>query len=448
MNAIRILLLTTLLGLTLLVPAAGTPLVTAGLWLVCVIVLARSHSEGLLSFACLYLLLLGIFHLGLVAPLALGVSQAPPPAWMNSAALPAALSLVSTAVVAFTLGARLRGGSRSDESPAALPGQPVLLISGALAALLGAGLLLIGGRQAGVFSTGYGEVFQRALTADIRAFNVGMMVFPIGVVVAAVGASRRQMLPLAALVLAVMAPLFLAGFRGPIIVHLATLLAVWAHKDGRVARRVALALAIAAVVLVPAVRMTRDERRDVREGLETFDPLALFLEAGTSLYPLVVTSERIGSDAEPLWLGRSYATAVSRIVPNLGQRAGLEGRALTPNGWATLHADRWLYDRGGGIGFSGVAEPYLNFGVPGVVVFFLLLGAVMQRWEGWLAHSPFRAAIGASTFGFVLWTVRNETLELFRSMAFAAVVVGGAWWLHRVLRRRIAAVPLAEDAAA
>jgi oligosaccharide repeat unit polymerase len=447
-NAIRSLLLATLLGLTLLVPAAGDPLVAGGLWLLCVVLLARSHPGGVLSFACLYLLLLGIFHLGLVVPLVLGLSPATPPAWMGSASLSASLSLVSTAAAAFTLGARLLGGSRRDELAPTLPARPVLLLSGSLVALLGAGVLLWGGRQAGVFSTGYGAVFQRALTADIRAFNVGMMVFPIGVVVAAVGASRWQMLPLAAAVLAIMAPLFLAGFRGPIIVQLATLLAVWAHKDGRTARQVALGLALAAIVLVPAVRATRDERRDVREGLGQFDPLALFLEAGTSLYPLVVTTERIGSGAEPLWLGRSYAVAASRVVPNLGQRAGLEGRAQTPNGWATLHADRWLYERGGGIGFSGVAEPYLNFGLAGVVVYFLLLGTVMQRWERWLERDPFRAAIGASTFGFVLWTVRNETLELFRSMAFAVVVVGGALWLHRVLRRRLATVALADDPAA
>ncbi len=445
MNAIRILFLTTLLGLTLLVPsAAGMPLVAAGIWVVCLAVLARSHPEGTLSFAWLYLLLLGVFHLGLVVPLALGWTQATPPAWMSFGSLPASVSLVSTAIAAFTLGARLLGGSRRDAPPAELPGRPVLLLAGSLVALLGAGLILVGGRQAGVLSGSYGAIFQRAVTADFRAFNVGMMVFPIGVVVAAVGASRRQMLPLAAVVLALMAPLFLAGFRGPVIVHLATLLAVWAHKDGRMARRAALVLAVAAIVLVPAVRMTRDERRDVREGLVGFDPLALFLEAGTSLYPLVVTTDRIGSGDEPLWMGKSYLLALSRVIPNIGERASADVRALTPNGWATLHADRWLFERGGGIGFSGVAEPYLNFGLAGVVAFFLLLGLVMQRWERWLERDAFRAAIGSATFGFVLWTVRNESMELFRSMAIAAVVVGGALWLHRVLRRRIAAVTLVD----
>jgi hypothetical protein len=233
----------------------------------------------------------------------------------------------------------------------------------------------------------------------------------------------------------VLAPLFLAGFRGPTIVQLATLLAVWARKDVRTARRVAAALAAVAIVLVPAVRLTRDDRRDVREGLGRFDPLAVFVEAGASLYPLVVTADLLESGAEAHWMGRSYGLALARVVPNVGRRDAGDARATTPNGWVTLHADRWLYDRGGGIGFSGVAEPYLNFGVAGVVSIFLLLGLVMRRWEGLLARDPFRAAVGAATFGFVLWTVRNETMEIFRSMAFAAIVVAVAWCARRLLRR-------------
>ncbi len=434
MNALRILSLGLLLGLTLLVPAAGDPLVATAIWAVCLAVLARSHPSGLLSFGCLYLLLLGVFHLGLVAPLALGATPVAAPAWTRSLAFPAAVSLVSVAFAAFTLGARFRGAVPHRADP--IPPRPMLLIAGTGVALLGALCLLVGGRQAGVFTSGYGEFFQRSMTADVRLFNVGLMVFPIGFVVAAVGATRRQLLLVAAGVLFMLAPLFLAGFRGPVIVHLATLIAVWAHKDPPAARRAALALAVAAIVLVPAVRATRDTRRDLSEGLRAYEPLALFTEAGTSLHPLVITADRVGAGAEPLWMGRSYATALGRTVPNLGQRAGLDARALTPNGWATLQADRWLYVRGGGIGFSGVAEPYLNFGRAGVVVFFFLLGLVLQRWESWLARDPFRAAAAAATFGFVLWTVRNEALELFRSTAFAAIVVGGAWMLHRMVHRR------------
>ncbi len=149
-----------------------------------------------------------------------------------------------------------------------------------------------------------------------------------------------------------------------------------------------------------------------------------------------MTTERIDSGAEPLWLGRSYASALGRIVPNVGRRVSRERRDESPGGWATMHAERWLYDHGGGIGFSGVAEPYLNFGTAGVVILFLLLGLVVQQWEQWLEREPYRAAIGAATFGFVLWTVRNDASELFRSIVIACAVVAAGWVAPRLLRGR------------
>ncbi len=446
MTAVRILLLATVLGLCLLLPLAGNPIAATVLWVFCLFILARSHPHGMLSFACLYLLLLGVFHLGMVGPIALGITGAHPPPWATSRWLPSAVELVSVAIVAFTLGARLRSVPRTQRD-APLPPQQWLFLVGLLVALLSATILWVEALRTGVLAGGYAEYYRRALTEDFRLFRLGLLVFPMGVVIAAVGASPRMLAAVGVLVAVVLGPLFLGGFRGPVIVQVASLLAVWAHKDARVARRVGAGIAIATIVLVPAVRMTRDVRRDVTEGIGTLDPLAVLLEAGGSLYPVVVTTDRIQSGAEPLWFGRSYAMGLRRILPNLGRRAE-QNRALGPDGWATLHANRWLFDRGGGIGYSGVAEPYLNFGTAGVVLVFFLLGLVVQQWEHWLARDPFRAAIGAATFGFVLWTVRNEATELFRSIAIVSAIVATSWMAHRLLGARRRAASRAEPARA
>ncbi len=111
--------------------------------------------------------------------------------------------------------------------------------------------------QLDLLRRGYAEYFA-ANGQDVRLFGLGIMVFPIGVVIAAVGATRRQLFGLGALVLVSMGPLFLAGFRGPTIVQVVTLLAVWARKDRRTAHRLAIGIAALAVVLVPAIRMTRE----------------------------------------------------------------------------------------------------------------------------------------------------------------------------------------------
>jgi hypothetical protein len=436
-NALHVPVLVVLLGVTLFLPGLGGPLGAAALWIACLAMLARALPSGLLSPASLYLLLLGLFHLGLVAPLATGlVHLVDPPAWLSSRRVPTAIGLFSTAAAAFTLGVRSQGTARGAAAAALAPQRELFRVGAAVAAL-GATLLWIGVVQLGIMSAGYSTYFERALSRDVRLFGFGLMLFPIGLLVAAVGATPRQMWALGAMVTAVLGPLFLVGFRGPTILQVAALLAVWARKDRAVARKLSLAVVVAAIVLVPAVRVTRDVGGSVADGLSSADPVSALLETGGSIYPLVVTAERIEDAGEEPWLGRSYAMAAERIVPNVATRYSAPGqRMLTPSAWVTMHADTWLYDHGGGIGFSGVAEPYLNFGLAGVVVFFLLLGVAMQRWDGWLARDPFRGAIGAASFGFVLWTVRNDGMELFRAVALAAGTVLAAWALQRRPRER------------
>jgi oligosaccharide repeat unit polymerase len=432
----RIAWLAALLGVVLLLPGAGGALGAACVWALCLTILVRSHPNGILSLSALYLLLLGVFHLGLVVPVALGLTQGTPPAWLRSPQLGTALGLFSVATAAFTLGARAHAQpiARRDTHP--LEPQRELLWVGCLVAALGGTLLWVGVMQLGLLSAGYDSFFERHMTQDTRNFLFGLMLFPMGVLVAAVGATPRQMFALGALVAIVLAPLFLTGFRGPVIVQMASLLAVWTWKDRRTARRLAVAGVLLAMLLAPAIRASRDLEREFR--IEAFDPFEVLTEAGGSLYPLIVTAEAVEPGSEPLWMGRSYAAAVRRIVPNVSAHwAAPPARALTPSAWATLRADPWVFDHGGGIGFSGIAEPYLNFGVAGVVLVFLLLGLVIQWWDRSLGGgSPFLAAVGAAAFGFVLWTVRNEATELLRAIAYAAAAVFGAWILSRALRRR------------
>jgi hypothetical protein len=401
--------------------------------------LARSQANGLLSPASIYLVLLGMFHLGMVVPVEAGLAVLEaPPWWMASPHVKTAIGVFTTAAVAFTLGARA-GSSAAPrvEGAGALPPHRELFRVGAAVATVGAGLLWTGAVQLGVLSSGYNTYFERALSQDVRLFGFGFMLFPIGLLIAAVGATRREMVPLGIAVAVVLGPLFLAGFRGPTIVQAAALLAVWARKDRAIARRVALGVVAAAVLLVPAVRVSRDLGQGLAPGFRTLDPIQVLLETGGSLYPLVVTADRLESGKEEPWMGRSYAMAVGRVLPNVALRRSTPGaRTLTPSAWATMHADPWAFDHGGGIGFSGVAEPYLNFGTAGVVVFFLLLGLLTRVWERSLGGSPFRAAIGAASFGFLLWTVRNDAMELFRAMAFASATVLAAWFAVRARVRR------------
>ncbi|WP_242343903.1 O-antigen polysaccharide polymerase Wzy [Anaeromyxobacter terrae] len=435
---LRVLALTVLLAATLVLPSAGGPLGAALIWSLCLSMLVRSRPSGWLSLASLYLLVLGIFHLGLIVPDALGISTEDAPQWAHSSQLGAALGLFSIASIAFTLGAGAYTRVPLEEDAAPLPPQRALFWMGVLVAVCGAAMLWAGVLKLGLLSLGYSAHFERAMMEDVRFFGFGLMLFPMGVLVGAVGATQRQMLALGGMLAVVLGPLFLGGFRGPAIVQATALLAVWARKDRRIARRLAITGTVVAIVLIPAIGVTRDAAEGLSVGLAKFRPLAVLRETGGSLYPLVVTTERVRLGSEKPWMGRSYFMSVQRIVPNISRRWTPPSgqRTLTPSTWATMHADSWAYEHGGGIGFSGVAEPYLNFGVAGVVIFFLLLGFVIQRWDRWLARDPFRAAIGAASFGTVLWTVRNDAMELFRVLVFASATVLAAWLATRIWARR------------
>ncbi|HYG69742.1 MAG TPA: O-antigen polysaccharide polymerase Wzy, partial [Anaeromyxobacteraceae bacterium] len=284
----------------------------------------------------------------------------------------------------------------------------------------------------GLLSGTYAEYYDRPAGKDVRFFGLGIMLFPIGVLLAAVGATPSQLKLVALAYALVVGPVFLAGFRGPVLAHAMALLAIWLRKDPRTALRTAAGVAVLALVLVPAIRVSRNAESTLGAGARTAKPIEVFTEAGGSIRPLVVATERVETGREPLWWGRSYAMAAERLAFNLGPKPKADPRRLTPNQWATMHDHPWAFENGGGIGFSGVAEPYLNFGRAGMVAFFVLLGLVLALGDRALARNHYVAALILSSFGFVLWTVRNDSMDLVRASGIAAMLVAGAWAIASV----------------
>jgi hypothetical protein len=84
-------------------------------------------------------------------------------------------------------------------------------------------------------------------------------------------------------------------------------------------------------------------------------------------------------------LGKTYWTGSKGIVPNLAlhwESSSTESEVdLPPNHWITSIVDRWARKNYGGIGFSAVAEPYMNFGLTGVMIYFLCLSFLLVYIE-------------------------------------------------------------------
>ena len=392
-----------------------------------------------LSPAMVYLYVFAVFHLGLVVPWALGLYRAPLPYWMQVNRLSPALAQIIIAMAAYQVGLSLAVWRwPSLRNGAAL--EPVRYCNVVLyhlgLAIVVAGLVAFGW---GVRSLGaerllqlnYFETYALTNRHDPRFFISSLTLVPIGLYLAAAAAPRRRIPLVVSVVSAWSACILFLGFRGYALVPAVAVLAVL-NKRGVRLPRVACLLGLAGLLIViPLVRGLRASRlaeRSISEALEAVEPWAAFGEMGGSLRPLVHTLDFM--EAEPWRWGETYWQALKAALPNLsldwqgGSYRPLD--QLPPNHWVSRQAAPRLYREFGGMGFSAVAEPYMNFGTPGVLAYFLLLGAALGWADHFDAARPTRLAVWAVVLGPLLWTTRNDFHALFRPalLGLASVMLG------------------------
>ncbi|MGO9371448.1 MAG: O-antigen polysaccharide polymerase Wzy [Syntrophobacteraceae bacterium] len=418
----------------------------ASIWIAGITCLALRAENGLFSLPVGYLLVLGVFHLGMIIPLLMGfrVDLANP--WPLSPSVSKSLSLCGTAF-AFYSTAALSYKYRSGEARQLImshrflginPNISVhfLLIGGLILGVVGACFLGIGISNLNLFQVSYGDSYMARMDADPRLFGTGYLFVLMGMVISGAAASQRQIKWIAMISILVFAPLFLYGFRGHLIVYFMALLSIWHRKDPRLARKVGYIALIAVVLLAPAVRALRDSREiTFADAIKNTNPLDFITEAGGSLRPLFETVNEIDYYKNPYWYGASYLTGITRIIPNL--RIDWERPnsldTVAPSAWIMERVDPYLFAMGGGIGFSGIAEPFLNFGPFGVVLFFGLAGYLLMKYER-ASNSrinPYYFAVLMCAYASLLWTCRNDFLEFFRPTAWAFVFVTGISFVVR-----------------
>jgi hypothetical protein len=165
---------------------------------------------------------------------------------------------------------------------------------------------------------------------------------------------------------------------------------------------------------------------------------------GGSLRTLVETV-RLVPEVTAYRRGGSYVDAALRVIPNVGlikaAHDWTDPASLPPNHWVTFMVAPWAYATFGGLGFSAIAEPYLNFGVLGVAGYFFGLGALLGWLDLALTRRPSRRflAITAVVFMPLLVTVRNDFHNFMRPAAWGAAIVLLVEHVHGDRRARTSA---------
>jgi oligosaccharide repeat unit polymerase len=375
-----------------------------------------------------------------------------------------ALYLVAVALAAFHLGAvsavTIRRRARCNGRGAGEPrwDGSIRTVGWALVAvsIVPAGMLAM--RAVGVvMSGGYGALYVQQAGIGIGAAPGILAAFLVpGAIFVLAGSRGGRMQSRLALSLI----LFNAGinaFLGARYAAFAPLVAfawVW-HRCVRPIRATFLLgagvfLLVVAFPLISAIRSEPGkERLSLKAISDTFlsiknPAVAQISEMGGSLIPVAETFELVPRE-RGFEYGAGYYYAALTVVPNLLWDVHPSVKHGTPAEWLVWRVQPETAAEGGGLGFSFVAEAFLNLGVWGVCLFPLLIGWGYGRLVAWASWSsnPLPIAMVGSFLSFFLIFPRADSQSVVRPLVWYAllpylVVV----LLHGGARARPAEVPL------
>lgn len=436
------------------------------LWGGCYLLCSYAQFQTLYLFTSAFILPLCLFHLGITIPYGFGWLK--DDQWTNSSLAPW-LQLAGW-YVALTLGciglgfalSLKRARFRRDRLAVA---PEVARDTAATAFQDGIGFLLASGVFLGmaIYSFGnllaYSRVQFFAGVGDTRGLGVFMMVFPTASILLVIGA-RTSFQKLLAGGTALFAFLFFlfSGYRSWAFFPALVGVVLWV-KNGR---KIPIWLASLAVVLVlfaiPVAGMLRNmgpydklNQSDLDTSVKHTSIDKALLEMGQTA-GILANVLRLIPATESYRYGMTYFEALRNSIPNVmpkmqaSQRKKAEEKAMfdpsainemIPSDWLTYRLEPNKFDEGQGVGFSAIGEPYMNFGLPGVVVFFIFLGWVLGRLDAVnLRTRPNLMVLSAIAIWPLLTLVRNDFGNFSKPVTFMLITLGIWRYAMRFVSRR------------
>lgn len=282
-----------------------------------------------------------------------------------------------------------------------------------------------------VLTSGYAGLYRvdegAALSSGVRTLT-GFLIPSSIFLLASDPGSRKVRLLTAAVVGGYTATYFFLGYRG--IAAMPLIAYAWSYH--RLVRPLGKQLVVPALVLafvvMPTIGAARvgspQDGRSLAMYVETFleieNPINVQLtEMGGSLNTVVYTQMFV-PEGRAWDRGSSYLDAVYTVIPSLfwSQHPALANGTLMQ--WVSYTARPWLAASGGGLGYSFIAEAYINFGWWGGIVCMLFIGLILGSIFTWGARSNevMPIAIVASFLSFLAYYARGEALYVVRPLVW------------------------------
>jgi oligosaccharide repeat unit polymerase len=303
-----------------------------------------------------------------------------------------------------------------------------------------------------VLSVGYFGLYQRVMKTNLDAWQSILAQFLLPGVFLLTAASRQRpgmrRLSLVIIAIYVLSYMFL-GYRSAAGAAIAAYGWIWHTRVAKLPLYPSLAAGFVFVFLVfPMIRLHRTAVGEDRlswsgfvNTLEDYDnpATASLTEMGSTMSTIAYTMDLVPSDRE-FEYGQSYLFAALTVLPNVF------GTALHP---AIEHgtASSWLvrtisYDTaaaGGGMGYSFIAEAYLNFGWAGPPLVMILMGFGFASVECFAARSasPAAAALMGVVTVFGLIYARAEMSNVVRPIIWCGFVPLGVLAMFVKRRKRL-----------
>ncbi len=294
------------------------------------------------------------------------------------------------------------------------------------------------------------EIFSSS--ADSRGFGVFMMIFPGSVLLYFFSATTNKQFVMGLCLVTLAFLLFmLSGYRSAALFPTLVGVAIWVKSGKKLPLSVAISGTAIVLILITTSGYLRGlgtysemEVEDVSEALEQASIEKSISKMGASVHALANVLLLVPK-IDGYRYGTSYIYAITDSIPNVGLKMNAEFSreralrtkhynhdvitSLRPADWLTYRVEPELFRKGWGVGFSAVAEPFLNGGTLGVFLFFVLLGYGLGRLDSIpIYQSPYILIFSTSMLWPLIRTVRNDSSNFFKPMIFILIILS-VWWV-------------------